>query len=325
MAVHSVTRIIVAGKCARREKRIMNRKRFLNERSQKRLHKGSIGSKKVVVAVMACVMFGLTGCGSTAAGEKTPSDTSADTPTSKTGTLAGTEKRGEKVELTILAAASLTDVCNEIKKKYEEANDNVTLTFSYGSSGALQTQIEEGAPADVFMSAAMKQMNALDEEGLMETDTIVELLENKVVLIVPKDSELSITEFSDVAEDEVNLIGLGDPESVPVGQYAEEIFTSLGILDTVHEKANYGTDVRNVLTWVETGVVDCGVVYATDASTTENVTVVSFAPDGSCTPVIYPVGMVKSSGNSEAARAFIAYLQSEEARKMFESYGFSAA
>ncbi|MCH5342684.1 MAG: molybdate ABC transporter substrate-binding protein [Acetatifactor sp.] len=298
--------------------------RFVNERSQKRLHKRSVGSTKVVAAVLACVMLGLAGCGSATTGEQTPTNTLADTPTSETGTLAGTEESGERVELTILAAASLTDVCNEIKEKYEEANDNVTLTFSYGSSGALQTQIEEGAPADIFMSAAMKQMNVLDEEGLMETDTIVELLENKVVLIVPKDSELSITGFSDVAGDEVNLIGLGDPESVPVGQYAEEIFTSLGIFDAVKEKANYGTDVRNVLTWVETGVVDCGVVYATDANTTENVTVVSFAPDGSCTPVIYPVGMVKSSGNPEAARAFIAYLQSEEARQMFESYGFSA-
>lgn len=309
-----------------RRKMKINRKRFVNARSQKRLHKRIIVSKKIAAAVTVCVMLCLTGCGSTAIGDQMPSNTPADTPpTSETGTLEGTEERGEKVELTILAAVSLTDVCNEIKEKYEEVNDNVTLTFSYGGSGALQTQIEEGAPADIFFSAAMKQMSALNEKGLMETDTIVELLENKVVLIVPKDSELNITEFSDVTGDEVSMIGLGDPTSVPVGQYAEEIFASMGILDIVKKKANYGTDVRNVLTWVETGVVDCGVVYATDVMTTENVTIVSYAPEGSCTPVIYPVGVVKSSQYQEAGKAFIEYLRSEETMALFESYGFSAA
>lgn len=230
----------------------------------------------------------------------------------------------EPVELTILAAASLTDVCNEIKEKYEAVNEGVTLTFSYGSSGALQTQIEEGAPADIFMSAATKQMTALDEKGLMDTDTITELLENKVVLIVPKDSNAGIESFDDLATDKVSIIGLGDPASVPVGQYSEEIFTSLGILDTVKEKANYGTDVRNVLSWVETGVVDCGVVYATDASVSENVTVVTSAPDGSCKQVIYPVGIVKASANKDAAKAFVEYLQTDEIIALFESYGFSA-
>lgn len=229
----------------------------------------------------------------------------------------------EPVELTILAAASLTDVCNEIKTLYEAANPNVTLTFSYGGSGALQTQIEEGAPADLFLSAATKQMTALQEQGLMEDDSVVQLLENKVVLIVPADSSLELASFEDVATDKVAMIGLGEPGSVPVGQYSEEIFTTLGTLDEVKAKANYGSDVRTVLSWVETSAVDCGVVYATDAYTTDQVKIVCEAPEGSCKQVIYPAGIVKASGQKEEAAKFLEYLQSDETLKLFASYGFS--
>ena len=232
---------------------------------------------------------------------------------------------GAAVELTILAAASLTDVCNEIKTEYEAAHPNVTLHFSYGASGALQTQIEEGAPADLFFSAATKQMKALDEEGLMDSDSIVKLLENKVVLIVPEGSDKDITSFEDVATDKVGMIGLGEPGSVPVGQYSEEIFTSLGIWDTVKTKANYGSDVRTVLSWVETGAVDCGLVYATDAYVCENIQIVCEAPAGSCKQVIYPVGIVKASEHADAAAEFLAYLQTDHAMQKFEGYGFSAA
>lgn len=235
------------------------------------------------------------------------------------------QEASSPVELTILAAASLTDVCNEIKEEYQAVHPNVTLSFSYGASGALQTQIEEGAPADLFFSAATKQMTALDVEGLMDSDSIVNLLENKVVLIAPEGSDKDITSFEDVATDKVSMIGLGEPGSVPVGQYSEEIFTSLGILDTVKAKANYGSDVRTVLSWVETGAVDCGVVYATDAYVGENIKIVSEAPEGSCKKVIYPVGIVKASEHADAAAEFLAYLQTLEAMSKFESYGFSVA
>lgn len=231
--------------------------------------------------------------------------------------------KGEQAELTVLAAASLTDVCNEIKEKYEADHADVTLRFSYGSSGALQTQIEEGAPADVFLSAAMKQMTALDEEGLMDSDSIVRLLENKIVLVVPADSDTDLSSFEEVAEDKVGLIGLGEPESVPVGQYSEEVYVSLNLWDQVRAKANYGSDVRTVLSWVETGAVDCGIVYATDAYTTEQVRIVAEAPEGSCKPVVYPAGVVADCANLEEAKAFVEYLQTEEILTLFESYGFS--
>lgn len=121
------------------------------------------------------------------------------------------------------------------------------------------------------------------------------------------------------------MIGLGEPGSVPVGQYSEEIFTSLGILDTVKTKANYGSDVRTVLSWVETGAVDCGVVYATDAYVGENIQIVCEAPVGSCKQVIYLVGIVKASEHADAAAEFLAYLQTDHAMQKFEGYGFSAA
>lgn len=229
----------------------------------------------------------------------------------------------EPVELTVLAAASLTDVCNEIKGIYEAEHENVTLNFSYGSSGALQTQIEEGAPADVFLSASTKQMNALNEEGLMNSDSVVELLENKIVLVVPADSDTDLSSFEEVVTDKVTMIGLGEPESVPVGQYSEEVYTYLGMLDQVRAKANYGSDVRTVLSWVETGAVDCGIVYATDAYTTDKVKIVAEAPEGSCKKVIYPAGVVRASKNADAAQAFVDYLQQEETLALFESYGFS--
>ena len=241
------------------------------------------------------------------------------------GCAGKTESDKKQVEITVLAAASLTDVCNEIEMRYEEANPHVNLIFSYGGSGALQTQIEEGVPADVFISAATKQMNALNEKGLMVSDSIVNLLENKVVLIVPADSTLDIASFDDVATDKVGMIGLGEPGSVPVGQYSEEIFTSLGTLDVVKAKANYGSDVRTVLSWVETSAVDCGVVYATDAYTTDKVKIVCEAQIGSHKQVIYPAGVVKASNNQEEAEAFIEYLHSEEIMTLFESYGFSKA
>ena len=232
-------------------------------------------------------------------------------------------KSSKKTEIVVLAAASLTDVTAKLKEMYEK-NNNVKLTFSYGSSGALMTQIEEGAPADIFMSAANKQMNELKDKNLMNNDTIVELLENKVVLIVPKDSKASVSSFDDVASSKVSQVALGEPGSVPVGQYSEEIFTSLNILDKVKSKAVYGSDVRAVLSYVESGNVDCGVVYATDAMTTKNVKVICSAPEGSCKKVIYPVGVVKSSKVTDESKKFIEFLQSDEAKAVFEEYGFSS-
>lgn len=231
-------------------------------------------------------------------------------------------KTTEQVKLTILAAASMTDVLNDLKKDYEAANTNVKLTISYASSGALQTQIEQGAPADVFISAATKQMTALKDKKLMVDDSIIKLLKNKVVLIVPANGTSTVASFEDAATDKVKHIALGEPKSVPAGQYAEDVFTSLKVLDKVKAKAVFGDNVRTVLTYVESGNADCGVVYATDAATTTKVKVVCEAPKGSCKDIIYPAGIVKASKNQDASKAFLKFLQSDAAAQKFEKYGF---
>lgn len=231
------------------------------------------------------------------------------------------KEASDKTEITILAAASLTDVCEELEAAYKEENGNTVLKFSFGGSGTLKTQIEEGAPADIFISAAAKQMDELKEQDLMIDESIVDLVENKVVLIVPEGNPADIKNFEDAAK--ADIVGIGEPESVPAGQYAREIFTNLGIWDTIEKKANFGSDVRTVLSWVENGAVDCGVVYATDANMSKNTEIVCEAEENTHNPVIYPAGVIERSKKIEEAQAFMKFLQSKKAAEIFEKYGFT--
>ena len=205
---------------------------------------------------------------------------------------------------------------------YEKENPGVKLTFNFGSSGALEQAIENGGKADLFFSAAQKQMNMLDEAGELAEGTRRDLLRNEVVLIAPKNSALELKTFDDLAREDVKRIALGEPKGVPVGQYSEEILTTLNLLDAVKSKAVYGSDVRQVLSWVESGEADCGIVYATDAAISDKVKVIASAPEGSHKPVIYPVAVIKSSKNLDAAKKFLEFTTSAEARKIFEHYGF---
>ena len=210
-------------------------------------------------------------------------------------------------------------------EKFEKENPDIKLSFTFDSSGKLQTQIEEGADADVFFSAAMKQMNALEDEGLVDADSVVELLENKIALIVPKDSTLGITGFEDITKAE--KIALGDPESVPVGQYSKEAFENLGMWDDVEAKTSFGTNVTEVLSWVAAGSADAGIVYLTDATTSDQfdqVKVIGYAPEGSVSKVIYPVGVVSASTKKDAAQKFVDYLGTDDALSFFAEYGFTA-
>lgn len=228
----------------------------------------------------------------------------------------------EPVELLIAAAASLEySYEDELIPMFEEQNPNITVKGTYDSSGKLQTQIEEGIEADVFMSAATKQMDALVDESLVDTDSVVNLLENKIVLITSADSDLELNDFTDITKAET--IAIGDPASVPVGQYSEEALTNLGLWEEVSAKASLGTNVTEVLNWVAEGSADAGIVYATDAATTDQVKVVAEAPaDSLAAPAIYPVGIVSASANKDAAQKFVEFLQSDEAIKVFEEYGF---
>ena len=206
---------------------------------------------------------------------------------------------------------------------FEEAHPEITVEGTYDSSGKLQTQIEEGLEADIFFSAATAQMDALTEEGLIKKDTVTDLLENKIVLIAAKGEEENYTSFEDIAKAETPA--LGDPASVPAGQYAQEALTNLGLWEEVSAKASFGTNVTEVLNWVAEGSAQAGIVYATDAATQEgNVTQVAEAPEGSLAePVLYPVAMVENTQHQEEAQLFLDFLQSDEAAQVFESYGFT--
>ena len=292
--------------------------------------------KKGMAAVMAATMVSgaLAGCGS-GAGQKTET---AATETAQTGTaaeaardettaaessVAATEV-AEETEILVAAAASLKNAYEEeLIPMFEEQYPGVTVKGTYDSSGKLQTQIEEGLEADVFMSAAKKQMKALDEEGMIDSDSIVDLLENKIVLIVPTGSDKGIQSFEDIVK--ADSIALGDPASVPAGQYSEEALTNLGLWDQIQDKTSFGTNVTEVLNQVAAGSADAGIVYATDAaSMADQVEVVAEAPEGSLkTKVIYPVAVVKDSANAEVAANFVEFLTTDEAMKVFEAYGFN--
>ena len=292
--------------------------------------------KKGMVAVMTAVMVSgaLAGCGSgagqkteTAATETVQTEAAAEAAKDETAaaesSVAATEV-AEETEILVAAAASLKNAYEEeLIPMFEAQYPGVTVKGTYDSSGKLQTQIEEGLEADVFMSAAKKQMKALDEEGMIDSDSIVDLLENKIVLIVPTGSDKGIQSFEDIVK--ADSIALGDPASVPAGQYSEEALTNLGLWDQIQDKTSFGTNVTEVLNQVAAGSADAGIVYATDAaSMADQVEVVAEAPEGSLkTKVIYPVAVVKDSANAEVAANFVEFLTTDEAMKVFETYGFN--
>jgi len=232
-------------------------------------------------------------------------------------------KDAQPVELHVAAAASLTDVMKELADTYEKDHPGVKLVFNFGSSGALQQAIENGGETDLFYSAAQKQMNALQDSGNLVEGTRKDLLENEVVLVVPKEGGKDIKSFEDLTRSDIQHVALGEPKGVPVGQYTEEILKKLGILDQVKAKAVYGSDVRQVLSWTETGDADCGVVYATDAAVSDKVKVAAKAPAGSHKPVIYPAAVIKGTKHPDEAKDFLAFTSSDAAKKIFEKYGFT--
>ena len=290
--------------------------------------------KKQLTVVMAAMMAVgmMAGCSSkpqeTTAAATEAETTAEETTAAETEAESKEEAKADLGEQSILvaAAASLKNAYeDELIPMFEEQYPGVTVEGTYDSSGKLQTQIEEGLEADVFMSAATKQMKALNEEGMIASDTIVNLLENKIVLIVPTGSDSKIDSFEKIGD--AASIALGDPESVPAGQYAKEALANLNVWDSIQDKVSFGTNVTEVLNQVAAASADAGIVYATDAaSKADQVTVVAEAPEGSLEKkVIYPVAVVKATAHEDAAKAFVDFLQTPEAIAVFESYGFVAA
>ena len=279
--------------------------------------------KKLLSLLLALsLVLALTACGS-----KDDGANDADTQ----------DDAAEPVELIVFAAASMTETLNEIAETYKEVAPNVTLTFNFDSSGKLLTQISEGADCDLFISAAPSQMNAMDGSligdteknpdglDLIVTDSRVDLLENKVTLAVPEGNPKGIESFDQLAQllksgDVLLAIGNSD---VPVGQYTQKIFAYYGLDESaMTDCLTYGNNVKEVTTQVSEAAADCGIIYATDAFSA-GLEVVDSATAEMCGQVIYPAAVLKGE-KEEAARAFLAYLETDAAMTVFERVGFSA-
>jgi molybdate transport system substrate-binding protein len=222
----------------------------------------------------------------------------------------------------VAAAVSLQKALQEVTPIYTTANPNQTVNYNFAASGVLAQQIEQGAPVDVFISAADRQMNTLQSKGLLVAGTQQNLLTNQLVLIVPKQSSVSLTNFGQLIKPAVKRISIGEPRSVPVGQYATEVFKNLGILEQVKPKFVLGNNVKSVLTTVETGDVDAGIVYITDAKSSDRVKIAAIANEKLHSPIHYPIAAIESSKSRAGSRQFIEFLQSKPARTVFKKYGF---
>lgn len=277
-------------------------------------------------AAAALSLAMLAGCGS---GASQSSDSAAEDTNS-----------ADAVELTVFAAASMTETLNQIAEDYKSVDPNVTFSFNFASSGDLLTQIKEGADCDVFISAAPKQMNALDGTLKDDTDknpdgldelldgTRIDLLENKVTLAVPEGNPKGIQSFDELAEKLKSgdvLLAIGNSD-VPVGQYTQKIFSYYKLDEDALASAGvltYGSNVKEVTTQVSEGSVDCGIIYATDAFSAGLDTVDEATAD-MCGQVIYPAAVLKNSAHADEAKAFLEYLTGDDASKVFESVGFTA-
>lgn len=254
---------------------------------------------------MLTLLLGISGC----------SDTEGAQATSKT--------IKPKTTLKIAAASSLEYAFQEkLIPMYEKAHPTITVEGTYDSSGKLQTQIEAGLDVDLFFSAATKQMDALVAEKLVEKGTVENILENKVVLITPQDNPADLESFTDITK--ATSIAIGDPESVPAGQYAQAILEKLNLWGSLADCFSLGTNVTEVLHWVAAGSAEAGLVYETDAKTTDQVTVIDEAPAASLSePILYPAAVVKTSQHPQATKDFLTFLQSDKAATVFREYGFT--
>lgn len=254
--------------------------------------------KKVISSVLAILLgagliFGLSGC-----------------------------SRSQTVTLNISAAASVTDALKDVNKMFQNANPDVKIQANFASSGTLQTQIQQGAVTDVFISAASKQMDILENKDLILEDTRRDLLNNRVVVIVPNESDPDINDFSDLTNNQIERIAMGDPEFVPAGTYGKNALDLLGIYEQVQPKLILGSDVRQVLSYVENGSVDAGILYSTDAAISNRVKIAADAPDQINSQIVYPLAIIKTSQHITEAQAYIDFLFEDAAKNVFEQYGF---
>lgn len=226
-------------------------------------------------------------------------------------------------EIIVSAAASLREPLTELQKAYAQKNPQVKVTLNFGGSGTLQQQIEQGAPVDLFISAGKLQIDALVQKKLLVKESIVELAGNELVLVVGEDNK-DVRSVQDLTKPSVEKVSIGTPESVPAGKYAQESLTKLKLWDTLKPKFILAKDVTQVLNYVETGNVEAGIVYTSDAQSSTKVKLVEVLLSDSHKAIVYPAGIVAETKNKEAAGKFLKYLQSSDAQQIFNTYGFSS-
>lgn len=261
----------------------------------------------VILLFLLIFVFAFTSCGGQAEEEEVPAPAGLN---------------DEAVEINISAAASLTDALTEIQKEYAKES-NAVLQFNFGGSGALQKQIEEGAPCDLFIAASKANMDALEEAGLILTESRKDILGNTLTLVAAAEKKDAVTGYESLTSADAASISIGTPESVPAGKYAQQALQNLGIWDQIQGKIVFAKDVKQVLEYVDTGNVDCGLVYKTDALAMKTGTTVADLPKDSHDPIVYPAALIKDSAKSEAAGKFYDFLQTDYAKGVFEKYGFT--
>ena len=297
--------------------------------------------KKVLAVLLAGTMalaMGACGQGNGTETSGTGESSSGETDSTETDSETGeTADEGVEVELTVFAAASLTETLTDISELYKEEHPEVDLIFNFDSSGTLKTQIQEGAACDLFISAGQTQMDQMDSaadpsvntEGLdlVMKDSRVDILENKVVLCVSENSSVPLETFDDMAaalKEGTILLGMGNSD-VPVGQYTRKILEYYGLDEeklAADGLISYGSNVKEVTTQVSEGAVDCGVIYCTDAYSA-GLTASDYATPEMCGQVIYPAAVMKNSRHPEEAQAFLDFLQTDPCMEIFEQVGFS--
>jgi molybdate transport system substrate-binding protein len=274
-----------------------------------------------LTALLALLLLGASACGGDsgdAGGTEGEASAAAD---AETAADAAETNDAAGVELNISAAASLTDALEEIYAEYQKESNDI-IRFNFAASGTLQKQIAEGAPCDLFLSASKGHMDGLAEENLIVPESRKDLLGNALTLIAAAE-KADVVGADKLTSADVESIAVGEPESVPAGNYAKQTLESLGIWEAVESKLIFAKDVRQVLEYVETGNADCGFVYRSDAALMETGVIVADLPEDSHSPIVYPAALIAGSENETAARAFYDYLQSDYAKGVFEKYGFT--
>ncbi|UOF90544.1 molybdate ABC transporter substrate-binding protein [Fodinisporobacter ferrooxydans] len=279
-----------------------------------------MGKFRSLLAVAAVSLLGLqavSGCGQTTTQKQQVSQDA------KGNQGASGQAAQPQQELVVSAAASLKDSLDAISKQYEKEHPNTKIDFNFGASGDLEQQIEQGAPADLFFSAGIKEMNQLEKKQLISANQEKVLLSNQLVVITPAKNGAAIHSIADLERPDIQKVALGQPQTVPAGSYTKDALVHDQLWQHLQSKFVFGKDVRQVLSYVETGNVDAGFVYKTDAMTSKQVHIAFAVDPKSYKPIAYPVGIVKNSKQKEAAKSFYEFLQTPENKKIFETYGFT--